>query len=332
MNFSDLVRPELIEVENCIYSMIPKEPSEVYGLLPGFIQRGGKRIRPLLTLLSSMAVGGNQKKAIKTAALIELFHNFTLIHDDIEDNSQMRRGEPTLNVKYGIPIALNSGDALYTILWKEAAYLDEPPEKVIEIQKMLYSAFLRVVEGQGIELNWYKTGKIDVGEEEYYTMVGGKTGALVAVSCEMGAYLGGADKKTREKFYEFGYNIGVAFQIQDDVLNVTGEFEKYKKEIGGDIREGKRTLMVAKAFEKANSGEKAEIKRILLSNAATQKEISYITSIFNKYGAIDYAKEKAREKVETAKAILISMRESIRDSKAKDALMETADFVLNREV
>lgn len=329
MNFTEKVKGELSEVEKSIYSIIPGEPKEVYGMLPPFIKRGGKRIRPVLTLLACKAVCGDAGKAVLPAALIEIFHNFTLIHDDIEDDSKFRRGEPTLNVSYGIPIALNSGDALYTLLWNAvASNTNFSPEKKIEMQGMLSAAFLKVVEGQGIELNWYKESKVDVSEDDYYRMVGGKTGALVALSCEIGAYVGGADKKTCAKFREFGHKIGVAFQIQDDVLNVTGDFDKYKKEIGGDITEGKRTLMLVKAFERAGKSEREELERILLSHTSSKEEISKFISILQKHGAVEYARSKALGLVNEAKSLL----SGIPDSPAKQALAEAADFSISREV
>jgi geranylgeranyl diphosphate synthase type I len=327
MTFMEPVKTELELVEKEIYDSIPAKPSEVYGMLPGFIKRGGKRIRPLLTLLTCKACGGNPTAAIKTAALIEIFHNFTLVHDDIEDNSQMRRGEPTLNVKYGIPVALNSGDALYTLLWKGAAKLELEPAKIIELQDRMASAFLKVVEGQGIELGWHNSKKIDVSEKEYLSMIEGKTGALVALSCEAGAFLAGADTKIQEKMRSFGMEIGRAFQIHDDVLNVVGDFEKYGKEIGGDITEGKRTLMIAKAFEKADKKDAEELKRILLTNSAKQQDISRAIEILKGTGAVEYAKNQAAGAVAKAKGHLASLK----TGPARDALTQVADFTIQRE-
>jgi geranylgeranyl pyrophosphate synthase len=196
------------------------------------------------------------------------------------------------------------------------------------MQKLLSSAFLKVVEGQGVELSWYRANKMNISEKEYYDMVGGKTGALVALSCEIGASVGGADKKTCGKLKEFGYKIGVAFQIQDDVLNVTGDFDKYKKEIGGDITEGKRTLMLAKAFGHASKGEREELERILLSHTDSKVEISKFIGILEKHGAIGYARSKALELVNDAKNLLSSLP----DGPSKRALVEAATFSISREV
>src|SRR3990167_6614042 len=134
MKYAEMVKKEMALVENEIMGIIPKEPKEVYGMLPGFIRSGGKRIRPLLTLLCCKALGGDPKKAVRIAAIIELFHNFTLVHDDIEDDSTVRRGEPALHVTYGIPMALNSGDALYTTIWEALQKVALPPQKLLKLQ------------------------------------------------------------------------------------------------------------------------------------------------------------------------------------------------------
>ncbi len=328
MDFDRFVQDDLAEVEKEIKSIIPREPEGVYDMLGGYIFRGGKRIRPALAMLSFRALGGKDREnALKASALLELFHNFTLIHDDIEDDSRFRRGKPTLHISHGIPIALNSGDALYTVVWNWFLALGMPPERRIRLASISGCAFQRVVEGQGIELDWYKRKKIAVSEEEYFTMVGGKTGALMGASAEAGAYLSGADAQACENFRMFGESLGIAFQIQDDILNVAGEFEKYKKEIGGDITEGKRTLMVIHALAHAGPGEKKRLEEILVSNTRDRKKIGYAISLLSKYDSINYAKLKAREFVEDASAFLSALPQS----REKDALRKLADYAINRE-
>jgi geranylgeranyl pyrophosphate synthase len=327
MEFTEPIKKELAEVEKTLLGFIPQNIPEVYEPISEIIKRGGKRARPMLTLLTCRALDGETGRAIKPASLIELFHTFTLVHDDIEDDSQMRRGKPTLNVKYGIPIALNCGDAMYTLVWNKLSEIEETPETILELQHMFSSAFLRVVEGQGLELSWYHSKKFNVTEQEYYSMVGGKTGALMALSCETGAYLADADAKTRARLNDFGEKIGVAFQIQDDVLNVSGEFSKYQKEIGGDITEGKRTLIVSKTFEKCNKEEHAELTRILEAHTTSQKDIGYAIALFKKYGAMDYARKKAIELIEESKILL----EHLPDNESKKSLMKMADFFVSRE-
>lgn len=326
MDFYELVKDELELVDNEIKKLVPSEPKEVYEMLLPFIKRGGKRIRPVLILLCCGVVGGNRLKTIKFAVLIEVFHSFTLIHDDICDNSLMRRGLPTINVQYGVPIAINSGDALYTILWQGLNSMELPPEEICKNTKLCADAFLKVVEGQGIELSWYKEGRFDIDEEKYFTMVNGKTAALIALSCELGATIGGGDKKAVSLLGSFGKKLGIAFQIRDDVLNLTGNFDEYKKEIGGDITEGKRTLMVVHALKNAAKKEGDELRRILSKKTRIKTEITRAIGIMNKCGSIDYASKKADEITDSAKKDL----ESFPESEEKKALLELTDYVTYR--
>lgn len=329
MDFGRFVLDDIRDVEGEVREVIPKEPCEVYGMLEDYIFRGGKRIRPALLMLSFRALGGKDRKvALRVAALVELFHNFTLMHDDIEDDSKFRRGKPTLHISHGIPIALNSGDALYTVVWNYILALRLPPETKIRLASILGCSFQRVVEGQGIELGWHRNKKTAVSEQEYFDMVAGKTGALMGASCEAGAYLAGAGPERCEQFREFGESLGVAFQIQDDVLNIVGDFGKYRKEIGGDITEGKRTLMMIHALAHASGPEKRKLGQILLSHTRDRKKIDYASSIFKKYDSINYAKLRAREFVEKASAFLGGLPAS----GESDELKNLADYVINREL
>ena len=321
------IAPELEKVEDEIKEMLKDEPKEVYGMLYPFIKRGGKRVRPMLAVLSFKAVGGKGDEIILPSALIEMFHNFTLIHDDIEDSSQFRRGVPTLHKKYGIPMALNSGDALYTLIWEKLANIDIGSERFRMLEKMFSTGFKKVVEGQGIELDWEHNGKFDITEKQYFSMIGKKTAALMGLSCETGAFLGNADEKTRNALRKFGEEIGVAFQIQDDVLNVTGNFEKYQKEIGGDITEGKRTLMVVYCLNHAKKDEKEKLISILSSHSDKKEDIDYVIELFKKYKSLDNAGEHALRMVEDAKKQL----HVLEDSEEKKSLLAIADFVVSRE-
>ncbi len=327
MDFYSLVSKEMAQVEKDIQALIPQKPKEVYSFIPSFISRGGKRMRPLLSILCCNALGGNSQSVIRPAAILEVFHNFTLIHDDIEDNSLLRRGEPTLHITYGIPIALNSGDALYTSLWKSILSLPLSNDKIVELGHMYVKGFQDVVDGQGIELNWYHLNRLDISEEEYYSMAGGKTAALIGLSCALGANLAGAPKEDQERMRRFGVDIGLAFQIQDDVLNLTGVEEKYKKEIGGDIVEGKRTLMIIHALATLPKQKADSIRKILLSKEKSKKDVSFIIDLLVSSGSIEYAKEKASNLILDAKAQLSHLK----DSPYKQALLAVSDFVTSRE-
>lgn len=325
MNHPQIV-PYLSKVERLMIDSLKEEDERIYGLLVPFMERGGKRIRPVLTLLSCGASGGEYDLVVAPAAIIELFHNFTLIHDDIEDDSRFRRGEPALHVAHGIPMALNSGDALYTLIWKQIASLPMEPKRLFELQRIFVDSFKRVVEGQGIEISWIHKDRFDVGEEDYLRMISGKTSALMGLSCEAGAFL--ADGEHRKQLRDYGERIGVAFQIHDDVLNVTGDFEKYKKEIGGDISEGKRTLMVVHCLENASGKESGRLKSILSSHTKDQDEIRQAIDILGDSGSVDYARDYSQRLVDEAKKLLGPLP----DTKDRGSLIEIADYVISRDL
>ncbi len=327
MEFYSHIKPHLAEVERFIEKKLQVEDKRVYGMLVPFMKRGGKRIRPILALLSCGAVGGEYSKAVEPASVLELFHNFTLIHDDIEDDSRFRRGEPTLHIAHGIPMALNCSDALYTLLWKLLVNMDMEPSKLVELQKLYAASFKRVVDGQGVELSWIKEGRFDISEQEYLDMIKGKTSALAGLACEAGALIGGGSSKERKALRDYGEKAGKAFQIQDDVLNVRGDFEKYQKEIGGDISEGKRTLMVVHCLSKANAEDKKRLKSILSSHSKEPDDISAAMSLLERYSSVDYARKVAHGLADDAKKCIADFPAS-RD---KDALLAVADYVVSRE-
>lgn len=324
MGFGEEFLKEISDTEEEIKKIMPQKPVEVYGILDEFIFRGGKRVRPVLLLVFTKAYGGNYREALRPAAIIEIFHNFTLIHDDIEDNSLLRRGKPTLHRIHGVGIALNFGDAMYTTIWNEILKL-----KNEEVKAVFGDAFRRVVEGQGKELYWERQKIFDVGERGYMDMAGGKTAALIGAACEIGAIIAKKGRKERRVARVFGENIGLAFQIQDDILNLTGSVEEYKKKIGDDISEGKRTLMVIKALEKAKPEDKKRLIEILSSHTTDELEISEAIGIIKKYGGIEYAKQKAEELVSRGIAMV---EDALPESKEKRRILDIARyFMIRRE-
>lgn len=317
-------------VERQIAAILPrgKKPFEVYGIIWDFLDRGGKRFRPLMCMTACEAVGGKPEKAVAVAASIELFHNFTLVHDDIEDNSQMRRGKPCLHVSYGLPLALNAGDGLFMASWKSILESPITAQQAVEVGKCLYDAYLAVLEGQAVELNWHENKIWGITLDDYKSMVRGKTGALIGGACKAGAIIGEADSKIQDALWEFGNEVGVAFQIQDDILNVTGDFEKYKKEIGGDIIEGKRTVMVIDLLSKCTKAEASKCRSILGNKKATKTQVDYVIGLMKNYGSIDYAASYANALLKSAKERLSALP----DNKATKKLRRLADFLVDREV
>ncbi|MCX6778023.1 MAG: polyprenyl synthetase family protein [Candidatus Micrarchaeota archaeon] len=311
-------------VDRQIAKIIPpgEKPREVYGVIWELLRRGGKRFRPAMCLTACEAVGGRKLDALQAAATIELFHNFTLIHDDIEDDSELRRGEPCLHRIYGIPVAINAGDGMLLYTMRYLGNLE--PASVREI---LTSSFIEVLNGQGTELNWIRGKRWDIGEADYLAMAKKKTGAIIGSACEAGTVIGGGTKKQAEALRKFGTAVGVAFQIQDDILNLIGEEKVYKKEIGGDITEGKRTLMVIHAMRHSPKKESAELVRILSSNTRSQPDIKRAIGIMRRAGSIEYAIRGARTMVGDAKKQLSILPKN----KSSANLLALGDFLINRE-
>jgi len=301
------------------------EPAAVYGLLSEFLLVEGKGIRPALCLLSCEAAGGGSGDALKAATAIEMFHNFTLIHDDIEDGSMMRRGKPCMHIKYGAPLALNAGDGLFMMVWRETLSIQNQRRE--EAQRLLLFAFTEVLEGQALELGWYKDDAWDISEKEYLAMVGGKTGALLGASCGVGAVLGGADERICKALTRFGTGIGVSFQIIDDVLNVEGDEKKYRKEIGGDIREGKRTLITMWALRMLPGAKRARLEMLLKKKDKGAEDVNEARLLLLESGATKKALEYANGMMKTA----LSELECLPDSGAKRLLALLAAYIIKRE-
>jgi len=309
--------------------LIPKnkKPTAVYAPLWDLLSRGGKRFRPALCLLSCEAVGGRKEAVLPIAAAVEMFHNFTLIHDDIEDDSELRRGKPCLHRLYGVPLAINAGDGLFMMVWQAVIDAEISPEKTIATQRMLGHAFRKVLEGQGVELDWHARKEWGITERDYFEMVGGKTGALISVACETGAFVGGGARAQVRALRDFGTAIGIGFQIQDDILNLIGEEKKYKKEIGGDITEGKRTLLVLHTLQRASAEDKRRLIELLDSHTRDKRQIGEAIALIKKYDSVKYAWGRAKALVERAKKGLRVLPKN----EATCDLLRISDFLINRD-
>ncbi len=327
MKIDDYISTQSGKIEKRIYNEIPDEPEAIYGMLKEYLSRGGKRIRPILTLATADALGGKEEDAMPYALAVEIFHNFTLIHDDIEDSSPLRRGKPTIHKQYGIPIAINAGDALYTIVWSSLLSHNLAPEKFRDAVRILVKGFSSVVAGQGAELEWYRLGTFDLTEEDYFKMAGGKTASLMGASCKIGAYSAGASTELQDLMGVFGEKVGISFQIRDDVLNLVGDPLKYKKELGEDIKEGKRSLITLKLIQLLPLEEKEKVIDILNKPEKTQEEVDWVISLAKEYGAIDYANSVSDRLIDEAKESL----NVIEDEQKRELLSSLADYMVRRE-
>ena len=325
----DYLQETQSRVEARIADFLPKshptpEIERFYRLMLDYPTRPGKRLRPALCLLMCQAFGGKVKKAIDTAVALELLQSWLLIHDDIEDASILRRGVPCLHQEHGIPLAINVGDGLHCKMWE--MLIRNQADLGYELTFQILSEFIqlsnRVVEGQHIELSWVDNNTWTLTEQDYWQMCVQKTAWYTCITpCRLGALIGGAEASELDTFIEIGMDLGVAFQIQDDVLNLIGEEHVYGKEIGGDIEEGKRTLILIHLFETCSEAEQGKLTQIMDKprGAKTADEIQYVLELAELYGSIAYAQQRAKSLADKAHQVFQHRFTHLKDSAAREA-------------
>ncbi len=268
---------EILEKEISNISFTEK-PKELYEPINYILSIGGKRLRPALLLLANDMFGGKIEEAINPAIAIEVFHNFTLLHDDIMDNANLRRNQPTVNARWGDNIAILSGDAMFI---KSYQYLiNTKSSKINQIIPVFNQTALQVCEGQQIDMN-FETN-IDVSIEEYLEMIALKTSVLLGASLKIGAIIGNASESEAQHIYDFGLNMGLGFQLQDDLLDVYGDPMLFGKEVGKDIVFNKKTYLLIKALELANGETLESLKKwTSIIDFDSNEKVKAVTDIFN---------------------------------------------------
>ncbi|MCX7879070.1 MAG: polyprenyl synthetase family protein [Ignavibacteria bacterium] len=268
-----------------------KEPSNLYEPVTYIVLDGGKRIRPLLCLLACEACGGSYYEAIDAAVAIELLHNFTLVHDDIMDNSPLRRGKPTIHTKWDIPTAILSGDVMVGIALDLLSYYSNYTTYGKFISQLTYG-YIEVCEGQALDMLFNSID--EVSEEDYYLMIKKKTAAVIQTSLVIGGLCAGAIESNLNTLREFGLNLGLAFQLQDDLLDLYGTDVRLGKKKGNDILEKKKTLLVLLAKKYASNEKEVElINKLFSSDAIVDSDIPKYDALFKKYNIY----EKVRAEV-----------------------------------
>lgn len=262
-----------------------RKPESLYEPASYIIAGSGKRIRPLLVLFACKAVSGKFDKAYNAAVSVELLHNFTLVHDDIMDNADKRRGRATLHKMHDINTAILVGDSLLSIAYEYL--LKDVKNSDVEVVSIFTQALIDVCEGQSLDKD-FELRKV-VSLNEYLKMISLKTAALARMCCKIGAMLGGGDALQINALAEYGQNIGIAFQIQDDLLDITGKEEKFGKSIGGDLVEGKKTYLFLKALEKAKGKEKKLLQKIISNKGIASGDINLYKNLYGRLGVIDDA-------------------------------------------
>lgn len=287
---------------------------------------GGKMLRPALSLITAEAVGGQKENALKAGSAIELIHTFSLIHDDIMDDDDMRRGMPSVHKVWGEDVAILAGDTLFSKAFEIIINSDKELTSHAQINNALAAvadACVKICEGQALDMGF--ENRFDVTEDEYMEMIFKKTGALIAAATKVGAIMGGASDEVIDAMYEYGRLIGLAFQIQDDYLDLASDEETLGKPIGSDIGKGKMTIIAINGLSSA--GEDSEkLLEILKDENNSQEDIDLAIEILTKCGAIEYARNLAQDSVNQAKEVL----EILPDSSSKQVLVDIADFVLER--
>lgn len=292
------------------------------------LDRGGKRWRPALGAIVYEALGGRAEDIVKLLVIPELIHNGTLIVDDVEDGSEVRRGKPCIHRIYGEDIAINAGNTLYylpvaAVLSK--LRLNEDFQK--SLLKLYVEEMLRLSLGQALDIAWHRGIGEDVNEARYLLMCDLKTGSLARMPVRIACLTAGVDAALEEKLSKFASSIAVAFQIQDDLLNLIGDEAIYGKEIGGDLREGKRTLMVIHALRALPREKGEKLRSVLGLRTADRRMISEAIQLIEESGAIEYSKSVARNLVEDAWSLI---EPELRPSRAKELLRSLAEYLIVR--
>jgi geranylgeranyl diphosphate synthase type I len=288
----------------------------------------GKRLRPILCLLTCQATGGDPDQALPAAAAIELVHNFSLVHDDIEDRSLLRRGCPTAWKVWGVPQAINAGDGLFALAhlaMQRLADRELPPQRVLTAFEILDQACLALTEGQYLDLSF--EARLDVDVEQYLSMIRGKTAALFSAATQLGALVAGDDAESIAHYRRFGEKLGLAFQIVDDILGVWGDPQVTGKPSADDIRQRKKTLPIVKALEEDRKAGGKGLGEIYQRETIGEEDVRMALSILEDLGARRYAEEMAHNYYQQALAELDATGV---ENEAQDDLREAAAFLVER--
>ena len=302
----------------------------LYDPLARFTAEGGKRVRPVLCMLGAAAVGGDPRAALPVADAIETFQSAALIHDDIADKSELRRGQPCVHVTEGVGVAINVGDlALVNVEAQLLRTGDYPAGVRLRLLEEILAMEERTLEGQALDLGWARDARWDVGVDDYLFMASHKTAYYSAATpLATGAICGGGNEAQVEGLRAFGMQTGLAFQLQDDLLNLVGDAAKQGKDFRSDITEGKRTLMVVWALEHLQGTAREELLAILRAETSDQARLARAVDLMDASGALEHARTYAHELTAQAKARLANVD---LDPSARETLLSMADFFVERK-
>ncbi len=304
----------------------PKDPSTLYEPIQYILKLGGKRLRPILTLMTAEIFDCSPEKAMDAALSVEVFHNFSLVHDDIMDDAPLRRGQTTVHEKWDVNTGILSGDAMLIMAYQ--LFENYEPHIFLELAKLFSETALQVCEGQQYDVDFEM--RDDVTIQEYLRMIEYKTAVLVGAAMKMGAIVAEASEDCKNAIYDFGKNLGIAFQLQDDYLDAFGDPETFGKQIGGDIIENKKTFLYLKALEFSNAADKKQLEHLYSVNPSDNKDkIEAVTSIFESSGSA----AAARQEIEMYTQKAFSVLDTVKISEAnKEALRSFGNSLMDRTV
>ena len=313
-------------VNKYLNSKLKGNPKKLYDAAGHLIVNGGKRLRPYMVIRSCQILGGKSSDAMISASAVEMVHNFTLVHDDIMDNDEMRHGVPTVHKKFGMPIAILAGDVLFSKAFQIISESKLSPKATAHLISRLAKACVDVCEGQLLDIKMADEKKIPT-QAEYITMIGKKTAALFDVSCAMGAICASNKAKDVSNLSTFGRNLGIAFQITDDLIGVMGDPKITKKPVGNDLREGKKSLPILMAIKLAKGNDKKIILKAFGNSKIARKDLNKAVDVIRSLGIEENVRKQALKYAEKAEKSLAKYSGS-----AKAELITLLDFVVKRSV
>jgi len=313
-------------VNKYLNSKLKGNPKKLYDAAGHLIVNGGKRLRPYMVIRSCQILKGKVSNAMPAASAVEMVHNFSLVHDDIMDNDEMRHGVPTVHKKFGMPIAILAGDVLFSKAFQIITDSKLSPIATTQLVSRLAKACVDICEGQLLDVKMAEERKIP-SQAEYITMIGKKTAALFDVSCAMGAICATNKVKDISNLSSFGRNLGIAFQITDDLIGVMGDPKITKKPVGNDLREGKKSLPILMAIKSAKGNDKKIILKAFGNSKISRKDLNRAVDVIRSLGIEESVRKQALKYAEKAEKSLRNYSGS-----AKDELISLLDFVVKRSV
>jgi len=327
MKVSNSIKKNAEFVNKFLKKELNGDPKQLYDAASHLIIHGGKRLRPYLVLKSCQMLGGKQSDAISAASAVEMIHNFTLVHDDIMDNDEMRHGVTTTHKKFDIPLAILAGDVLYSKAYNTISSKSKLSSNyTTELVSKLSKACIKICEGQVDDIKFAENKKIPT-EKEYVKMIEKKTAVLFEVSCAMGAICAKRKQKDVKNLSAFGRNLGIAFQITDDLIGIIGDSKITKKPVGNDIREGKKSLPIILAIKKARGENRTKIMRVFGNSGASKQQINLAVNVIRSLGVEKEVRDIALKYAQRAEKSISSYTGS-----AKNEMAGLLNFVTKRSL